>query len=76
VPFIYKEIIVAMTISKADLLKLQKSLKSDAAIAAKYGISRQAVCQMRLKYGIASLQTGSIERNKKMLQLYKAGLSE
>ncbi|MDD5673290.1 MAG: hypothetical protein PHC61_03950 [Chitinivibrionales bacterium] len=60
-------------ITKAELIKLQKNLKADAAIGEKFGISRQAVHQLRKKYGIPSNIAKNDERNKKIVQLYKTG---
>jgi biotin operon repressor len=39
-------------ISKSELIRLQKTLITDKAISEKFGISRQAVHQLRVKYGI------------------------
>ena len=42
-------------ITKSQLVTLQKKLKRDAAIGAEFGITRQAVHQLRKKYGIVSV---------------------
>ena len=60
-------------ISKQDLVKLQKTLKTDANIGAKFGITRQAVHQLRKKYGIDSRTASNPVRNKKILSLRKSG---
>jgi DNA invertase Pin-like site-specific DNA recombinase len=60
-------------ISKQDLIKLQKSLKTDAKIGARFGITRQAVHQLRKKYGIDSRTAANPVRNKKILSLRKSG---
>jgi DNA invertase Pin-like site-specific DNA recombinase len=60
-------------ISKQDLIKLQKSLKTDAKIGAKFGITRQAVHQLRKKYAIDSRTASNPVRNKKILSLRKSG---
>ena len=60
-------------ISKNQLAKLQKKLKRDAAIGAEFGITRQAVHQLRKKYGIASVIEKNPERNKSILSMYKSG---
>ena len=39
-------------ISKAQLLKLQKKFKTDAAIGEQFGITRQAVHQLRKSMGL------------------------
>ncbi|MDD5343248.1 MAG: hypothetical protein PHW12_02385 [Smithella sp.] len=60
-------------ITKTELIKLQKTLKADAAIGEKFGLTRQAVHQLRKKYGIPSNIAKNDERNKKIVQLYKTG---
>jgi DNA invertase Pin-like site-specific DNA recombinase len=62
-------------ISKSELVKLQKSLKTDEAIGKKFGITRQAVHQLRKKYGIPSNLVKNDERNEKIVALYKKGNS-
>ncbi len=62
-------------ISKTELIKLQKKLKTDDAIGRKYGITRQAVHQLRKKYGIESVVAKNAERNRKMIAMYKGGKS-
>ena len=63
------------TVSKSELIKLQKQLGTDDAIAKKFNITRQAIHQLRKKYGIESLIANNPERNKKMVALYKKGIS-
>ncbi len=60
-------------VNKEQLLKLQKTLITDAAIGAKFGISRQAIHQMRVKYGINANTAKNKERNAKIVSLYKKG---
>lgn len=60
-------------ISKQELVKLQKVLKTDAKIGDKFGITRQAVHQLRKKYGIDSRLVKNKERNAKIISLYKSG---
>jgi DNA invertase Pin-like site-specific DNA recombinase len=60
-------------ISKSELIKLQKQLGTDEAIGKKFGITRQAVHQLRKKYGIESTYAGNPERNAKIIDLYKKG---
>jgi len=60
-------------ISKADLVKLQKKLVTDAAIGEQFGITRQAVHQLRKKYGIESSLSNNPERNAEIVSLYDAG---
>jgi DNA-directed RNA polymerase specialized sigma subunit len=60
-------------ISKEELAKLQKSHKTDANIGKLFGISRQAVHQLRVKYGIKANREKNLERDKKIVVLYKKG---
>ncbi|MBD3343528.1 MAG: helix-turn-helix domain-containing protein [Chitinivibrionales bacterium] len=62
-------------ITKTELIRLQKKLKTDAAIGEQFGITRQAVHQLRKKYGIESVIAKNAERNKKIVEMYKAGKS-
>jgi DNA invertase Pin-like site-specific DNA recombinase len=62
-------------ISKVELIKLQKALKTDERIAKKFKITRQAVQLMRKKYGIASRLAKNPERNKKIKAMYKSGIT-
>ena len=62
-------------VTKAQLIKLQKSLKTDQKIGAKFGITRQAIHQLRKKYGIASNIAKNKERNEKIVKAYKSGMS-
>jgi DNA-directed RNA polymerase specialized sigma subunit len=63
------------TISKKQLLRLQGRYKTDAAVGRMLGITRQAVYQIRKKYGIAPLKDKHGERNREIVQLYHNGLS-
>ena len=60
-------------ISKEQLIKLQKKFRTDARIGEQFGITRQAVHQLRKKYGIGSMVTENVERNKEMVKLHKGG---
>jgi DNA invertase Pin-like site-specific DNA recombinase len=60
-------------ISKSELIKLQKTLKTDDAIGKKFNITRQAVHQMRKKYGIPSNLAKNEQRNAKIFSLYRKG---
>jgi Mor family transcriptional regulator len=60
-------------LSKTQLVALQKKLGTDQAIGDKVGVTRQAIHQLRNKYGIASLIAKNAERNKKILSIYKTG---
>lgn len=62
-------------ISKTQLLKLQKKFKTDAAIGEQFGITRQAVHQLRKKYGIESSLADNPERNADIVKLYEGGTS-
>ncbi len=60
-------------ISKSELIKLQKKLKTDAKIGEKFNITRQAVHQLRKKYGIESVIAKNDERNQKIVKAYHNG---
>ena len=60
-------------ITKAKLIQLQKRLKTDAKIGKQFSITRQAVHQLRKKYGIDSVIAKNAERNEKIVKAYKAG---
>jgi len=60
-------------ISKTELIKLQKKLKTDAKIGEKFNITRQAVHQLRKKYGIDSVIAKNDERNQKIVKSYETG---
>ena len=62
-------------ISKGQLDKLQKKYKTDEAIGKLFGISRQAVHQLRNKYGIAPVADKHQERNEEIIKLYGNGIS-
>ena len=60
-------------ISKTELIKLQKKLTTDDAIGKKFGITRQAVHQLRKKYDIESVLAKNEQRNKEIITAYKSG---
>jgi len=60
-------------VNKQQLIALQKKLGTDQAIGEKLGVTRQAIHQLRNKYGIPSLIAKNNERNKKIVALYKSG---
>ena len=62
-------------ITKAQLAKLQKKHKTDAAIGELFGITRQAVHQMRKKYGIDSSIVNNPQRNSDIVEAYDSGAS-
>jgi hypothetical protein len=62
-------------ISKSQLIILQKKLKTDAAIGERFGITRQAVHQLRQKYRIESVIAKNSERNAKIAKAHKAGMT-
>jgi hypothetical protein len=62
-------------ISKTELIKLQKKLKTDEAIGKKFGVTRQAVHQLRKKYKIDSVIAKNDERNARIVKAYKSGAS-
>jgi DNA invertase Pin-like site-specific DNA recombinase len=62
-------------ISKAQLEKLQKKYKTDDAIGKLFGITRQAVHQLRTKFGIPPVADKHKERDEEILKAYNAGAS-
>ena len=62
-------------ISKTELARLQKKYHTDARIGEEFGITRQAVHQLRKKYGIDSRTAGNPDRNKEMVAMRNAGKS-
>lgn len=62
-------------ITKAQLEKLQKKFVTDAAIGEQFGITRQAVHQLRKKYGIESSLSDNPERNADIIKAYEGGAS-
>jgi DNA invertase Pin-like site-specific DNA recombinase len=62
-------------ISKAQLVKLQRKHRTDAKIGELFGITRQAVHQLRKKYAIDSSIADNPQRNAKIVKLYKGGTS-
>jgi Mor family transcriptional regulator len=60
-------------LSKAELIKLQKKLTTDDAIGKKFGVTRQAIFQIRKQYGIVSNYVKHPARNAKIVALYKKG---
>jgi DNA invertase Pin-like site-specific DNA recombinase len=62
-------------ISKSELIKLQKKYTTDAKIGELHGITRQAVHQLRKKYGIDSSIADNPKRNAEIKKLYKGGKS-
>jgi DNA invertase Pin-like site-specific DNA recombinase len=62
-------------ITKTDLSKLQKKFGTDAKIGEEFGITRQAVHQLRKKYGIESRTSSNPDRNKEMVDMRDNGQS-
>jgi len=62
-------------ITKQELIKLQKKCTTDAKIGEKYGITRQAIHQLRKKYGVDSSIADNPKRNAEIVKLYKTGKS-
>jgi transposase-like protein len=60
-------------VRKTDLVRLQKALGSDVAIARKFKVHHQTIFYYRKKYGIPSLLAGIPKRNAKIVSMYKAG---
>jgi biotin operon repressor len=62
-------------ISKQQLIKLQAKYKTDDAIGDLFGITRQAVHQLRKKYGVEPVTDKHADRNADIIKAYKAGTS-
>jgi hypothetical protein len=62
-------------ISKTQLEKLQKKYKTDDAIGKLFGITRQAVHQLRTKFGIAPVMDKNKERDAEIVKAYNGGAS-
>ena len=62
-------------IGKNQLIKLQKKYKTDEAIGKLYGISRQAVHQLRIKYDVPIIEDKYNERNEEIVRLYRDGMA-
>jgi DNA invertase Pin-like site-specific DNA recombinase len=62
-------------ISKSQLVKLQKKYKTDDSIGKLFGISRQAVHQLRTKYEIAPVEDKYSKRNEEIVSLYMEGMA-
>ncbi len=62
-------------ITKPELIRLQKKFKTDARIGEEFGITRQAVHQLRKKYGIDSRTATNPDRNKEMVEMRESGQS-
>ncbi|NLD91727.1 MAG: hypothetical protein GX639_03560 [Fibrobacter sp.] len=62
-------------ITKAQLEKLQKKFITDAAIGEQFGITRQAVHQLRKKFGLGSSLKDNPQRNQKIVKAYESGES-
>ncbi|MBD3391020.1 MAG: hypothetical protein GF418_03100, partial [Chitinivibrionales bacterium] len=62
-------------ITKAQLVKLQRKYGTDERIGRKFGITRQAVHQLRKRLGLVSRRVKNPERNARIIALYDAGAS-
>lgn len=61
-------------ISKGQLEKLQRKFNTDEAIGNLFGISRQAVHQLRAKYNMAPVENKKRERDDEIGRLYAQGV--
>jgi Zn-dependent peptidase ImmA (M78 family) len=61
-------------ITKAQFVALQKKYKMDSAIAKELGVSRQAIYQMRMKFGLESVKADHRNRNAEIVKAYKSGI--
>ena len=62
-------------ITKSQLIKLQKKLHTDARIGEEFGITRQAVHQLRKKFDIPSRTANNPQRNDDMVSMRNSGKS-
>jgi DNA invertase Pin-like site-specific DNA recombinase len=62
-------------ITKQELIKLQKKYTTDAKIGEVFGITRQAIHQLRKKYDLGSSIADNPERNAEIIKMYKTGKS-
>lgn len=62
-------------VTKKKLEQLQKRLKTDEAIGDSLGVTRQAIHQLRKKYGIDSRTSEIPERNAKIIAAYEKGVA-
>lgn len=60
-------------LSKSQLEKLQKKYKTDDAIGKLFGITRQAVHQLRTKYAIPPILDKNKERDSEIVKSYSSG---
>lgn len=58
-------------VNKQQLKKLQNRFKVDAAIGNHLGITRQAVQQLRIKFGIKAVQDRLVARNEDIVARFK-----
>jgi Mor family transcriptional regulator len=61
-------------LSKSQLEKLQKKNKTDDAIGKLFGITRQAVHQLRTKYGIPPILDKNKDRDMEIVKNYNNGV--
>jgi DNA invertase Pin-like site-specific DNA recombinase len=61
-------------ISAQQLMKLQAKYQTDDAIGKLFGISKQAVHQLRNKYGIAPVADKHEDRNNEIAAAYNSGM--
>ncbi len=61
-------------LSKSQLEKLQKKYKTDDAIGKLFGITRQAVHQLRTKYGIPPILDKNKDRDAEIVKSYNNGV--
>jgi DNA invertase Pin-like site-specific DNA recombinase len=62
-------------LTREQLIKLQKRYKTDNAIGAIFGITRQAIHQLRNRYGIVSVAEKNRERNQEMAKLFQSDVA-
>ena len=61
--------------SREELLDAQKRLKTDEKIGAEFGVTRQAIHQLRAKFNVPTMWDKHSERNGKIMKLYDSGIT-
>jgi len=62
------------TLTKNDILAMRKKgYLTDSAIASQAGITRQAIHQLRKKYGLAKVKDRLKDRDREILAMYNSG---
>lgn len=63
------------SMSREQLLQLQKKYGSDQSIATRVGVTRQAIYKLRKQYEISAIQDHHDRRNREIVHLHEAGIA-